>query len=152
MLDLLYTCDVFFWGRSFVKRFALCYRTVVLSVLSCLSSVCDVGALWPNDWIDPNETWHGGRPWPRRLCVRWGPSSPTKKVTAPNQFLRHVLWPSDRLSQLLLSSCIHLLRIQATIAQSTIVACNTAHASQSPQSNTRPPGRHSQARVDCLTA
>ena len=25
------------FGRSFVKRFALCYQTVVLSVLSCLS-------------------------------------------------------------------------------------------------------------------
>jgi len=44
-------------GRAFVKRFALCYRTVVLSVLS----VSDVGVLWPNGWIDQNETWHGGR-------------------------------------------------------------------------------------------
>jgi len=44
-------------GRAFVKRFALCYRTVVLSVLS----VPDVGVLWPNGSIDQNETWHGGR-------------------------------------------------------------------------------------------
>ena len=34
--------------RPFVKRFALCYRTVVLSVLS-LQAICDVGdVLWPN--------------------------------------------------------------------------------------------------------
>ena len=45
------------FGRPFVKRFAQCYRTVVcLSVLS----VCDVGVLWPNGWIDKDETWHGG--------------------------------------------------------------------------------------------
>jgi len=34
-----------FFGRPFVKRFALCYRTVV-----CLSD-CDVGVLWPNGWM-----------------------------------------------------------------------------------------------------
>jgi len=31
-------------GQPFVKQFALCYRTVVLSCLSCLS-VCNVGVL-----------------------------------------------------------------------------------------------------------
>jgi len=29
------------------------YRTVVLSVLQ---SVCDVGVLWPNGWMDQDET------------------------------------------------------------------------------------------------
>jgi len=24
-------------------------------------SVCDVGVLWPNGWMDQDETWHGGR-------------------------------------------------------------------------------------------
>ena len=41
-----------FFGRPFAKRFALCYRTVVLSVLS----VCNVGLLWPNGFIDQDET------------------------------------------------------------------------------------------------
>ena len=36
----------------------VCYRTVVLSV-------CNVGVLWPNDWIDQDETWHRGRPRPQ---------------------------------------------------------------------------------------
>jgi len=27
-----------------------------------VSSVCDVGVLWPNGWMDQDETWHGGRP------------------------------------------------------------------------------------------
>jgi len=57
------------FGRPFVKRFAVCYRTVVLSCLSCLS-VCDVRALWTNGWTDQDETWRARRPraWPH--CVR----------------------------------------------------------------------------------
>ena len=31
-------------------------------------------------------TWHGGRPRPRRHCVRWGPSSPTERGTAGPTF------------------------------------------------------------------
>jgi len=40
--------------------------------------------LWPNGWIDHYATWYGGRPQPRRHCVRWGPSSPPQWDTAPN--------------------------------------------------------------------
>jgi len=38
----------------------------------CLSvlSVCDIGVLWPNCWMDQDETWRGGRPRPRPYCVR----------------------------------------------------------------------------------
>jgi len=88
--------------RRFVKRFALCYRTVFLSVsLFCpVLSVCDVGVLWPNGWIDQNETCHGGRPRPRRLCVRWRPSSPPPKGAQPPIFGPCWLWPNDRPSQL----------------------------------------------------
>jgi len=70
----------------FLKRFALCYQTVVLSVLSC--PVCD-GVLWPNGWTDQDETWHGGRPQSRPHCVRLGPSSP-QKGHSPPQFSAHV--------------------------------------------------------------
>jgi len=43
------------FGRPFVKRCALCYRTVVCR--SCLSCpVCDVGVLWPNRLTDQDET------------------------------------------------------------------------------------------------
>jgi len=74
---------ILIFGRPFLKPFALCYRTVVcLSCLS-LSSVCDIGILWPNSWMDQDETWHGGRPRPRTHCVRWGPSS-LQRGTAPN--------------------------------------------------------------------
>ena len=26
--------------------------------------------LWPNGWMDQDDTWHGGRPWPSPHCVR----------------------------------------------------------------------------------
>ena len=72
------------FGRPFVKRFALCYRSVVLSV-------CNVGVLWPNGWTDQDETWRVGspRPWPH--CVKWGPSSPSPKGAQPHaQFSAHI--------------------------------------------------------------
>ena len=50
--------------------------------------VCDVGVLWPNDWMDQDETWRGGSPRPRPHCVRWGLSSPQKGHSP--QFLAHV--------------------------------------------------------------
>jgi len=30
--------------------------------------------LWPKVWMHQDATWYGGRPRPRRLCVRWGSS------------------------------------------------------------------------------
>jgi len=33
-------------------------------------------------------SWHGGRPQPRQLCVRWGPSSPSQ-TKGPSQFSAH---------------------------------------------------------------
>ena len=54
----------------------------------CLS-VCDVGLLWLNGWMDQDATWYGDRPRPRPHCARWGPSSPTQKGHSP-QFLAHV--------------------------------------------------------------
>jgi len=41
-------------------------------------SGCDVDVLWPNGWMDQDETWHSGRPWLHPHCVIWGPSSPPK--------------------------------------------------------------------------
>jgi len=89
-------CDFFKWrlplcffGRPFVKQFALCYRSVVcLSCPVCLS-VCDVRALWPNCWTDRDETWQAGRPGPSPHCLRWGPSSPPLKGHSP-QFSAHI--------------------------------------------------------------
>jgi len=68
-----------FFGRPFVKRFALC-RSDRCPVLS----VSNVGVLWPNGWTDHDETWHAGRPRPWPHCVRWGPICPPQMGIAPN--------------------------------------------------------------------
>ena len=75
------------FGRPFVKLFALCYRTVVLSVCPVLT-VCDIGVLWPNGWMDQDETLltylltylyvDPGH------IVRWRFSSPPQRGKAPN--------------------------------------------------------------------
>ena len=40
--------------------------------------------------MDEAGTWHGGRPQPRRLCVRWGPSPLPQKGAEPlPQFSAH---------------------------------------------------------------
>ena len=85
---LVWTLSVF--GRPFVKRFALCYQTVVCLPM-CLSvlSVCDIGELWPNGWMDQDETWRADRPQPSPHCVRWKPSSPFPKRRRSPQFLAH---------------------------------------------------------------
>jgi len=35
--------------------------------------------LRPNGCMDQDVTWYGARPRPRRLCLRWGPRSPSPK-------------------------------------------------------------------------
>jgi len=91
--------DITVFGRPFVKRFALCYRSVVLSV-------CNVRALWRSSWMDQDETWHARRtrPWP--LCVRWGPSSPPQRGTAPN------FWPISVAAKWLHGSRCHLIGME----------------------------------------
>jgi len=81
-------------GRPFVKRFALCYGTVVLSVCP----VCNVDILWPNGWTDQDETWHARRPRPWPHCVRWVPSTPSPKG-APQIFGPYLLWPNGWMDQ-----------------------------------------------------
>ena len=46
--------------------------------------------LWPNCWMDQGGTWHGGGPWSRPHCAKWGHSSPAQKGTEPPKFLAHV--------------------------------------------------------------
>ena len=73
------------FGRPFVCP-------ACLSVcLSCpVPSVCNVGVLWPNGWMDQDETWYAGRPRPWPHCVRREPSSPfPKKGVEPPQFSAH---------------------------------------------------------------
>ena len=91
------------FGQPFVKRFALCYRTVVLSCPVCpvCLSVCKVDVLWPNGWTDQDDTRRARRPGPWPHCVRWGPSSPPQKWGgAPSPiFSPCLLWPNGWMDQ-----------------------------------------------------
>ena len=40
--------------------------------------------LWPNGWMNQDDTWHGARPQPRQLCVRRGTQPLPKRGGAPN--------------------------------------------------------------------
>jgi len=51
---------------------------------ACLRIIRGPCLLWPNDWMDQDETWHGHRPRPSPNCVKWGPSSPPKGAQPPN--------------------------------------------------------------------
>ena len=42
--------------------------------------------LWSNGWMDQDSTWHGGEPWSRPHCARWGPSSTPQKGGTDPQF------------------------------------------------------------------
>jgi len=42
--------------------------------------------LWPSGWMHQDATWYGGRPQPRGICVRWGPSLPSPKRGRSPQF------------------------------------------------------------------
>ena len=53
--------------------------------------------LWPNGWMDEAGTWHGGRPQPRRLCVRWGPSILPQKGGRPLPNFRPISIVAKRL-------------------------------------------------------
>jgi len=68
----------------------LCYRTVVCPVLC----VCNVGVLWPNGWMDQDETWHAGKPQPWPHCVRWVHGPLSKRRTAPLIFGPYLLLPN----------------------------------------------------------
>jgi len=53
-----------------------------------------VHLLWPNGWMHQDTTWYGGRPQPRRHCVRWEPSSLPPKGAPPTIFGPCPLWPN----------------------------------------------------------
>jgi len=44
--------------------------------------------LWPNGWMDQDDTWRGDGPWSRPHCARWGTSSrPPKRGQSPPPIL-----------------------------------------------------------------
>jgi len=76
----------------------------------CHHPIFGLCLLCPNGWMDQDATWYGGRPRPKRRCVRWGPSSPSRiKRGGVNPLIFGgpcLLRPNGRPSQLLLSTCL----------------------------------------------
>jgi len=59
--------------------------------------------LWPKCWMDQDAPWYRDRPWPRRRCVRWVPSSLPRKRAQP-QFSAHfhgMSWPNGWMDELM---------------------------------------------------
>ena len=63
---------------TFCKTVRLCYRAVVLSVCLSILSVFNVGVLWPNGWMDQDETWHGFGLGPDHIVLDGDPAPPPK--------------------------------------------------------------------------
>jgi len=57
--------------------------------------------LWLNSFMDQDAKWYGGRPRPRRHCVRWGPSSTSPKGSGAHSpiFGPCLLWPNGWMDQ-----------------------------------------------------
>jgi len=112
------TVELHFWAT-------VC-KTVrpMLSDRCAVLSVCDVGALWPNRWMDQGETWHAyrPRPWPHR--IRRGPSSPSPKGAQPPIFGPCPVWPNGR-ERWLLHGRVHVYTARiwkfATFSQTVVI-------------------------------
>ena len=77
-----YIVSWYFW-QPFVKRFALCYLTVVcLSCLSVTLVYCDQTVGWIKMKLGMQVS--RPRPWPHG--VRWGPTSPSPRGAQPPNF------------------------------------------------------------------
>ena len=79
------------FGRPSVNWFALCYRTVVLSVLFCLWCWCIVAKR-----LDGSR-WNLTRRWASTQAIRWGPSSRNERAHTASPTFRPVStvakWP-----------------------------------------------------------
>ena len=62
------------------------YRVHVASPSQLVRPDVHVGVLWPNGWMDQDETWHADRPRPWPHCIRWEPSSPSPKGSQTPNF------------------------------------------------------------------
>jgi len=82
-ISVLFYIKILVFGRPFVKRFALCYQTVVC--LSCpVLSVSNVGVLWPNGSMDQEEKLGKGIA-PGHVVLDGDPAATAPKGgTAPN--------------------------------------------------------------------
>jgi len=108
----LYMCDVVkkVHVRYLISWWVLVLFGYAIGPFSVLS-VCDIGVLRPNGWMDEDETWHGGRPrpWPHCVgpCLFWPNGWMDQDATWyedrpwpwPPIFGTCVLWPNGWMDQ-----------------------------------------------------
>ena len=70
-----------------------------------LCPIFDPFILWSKGWMHQDATSYGGRPQPRRLCVRWAPSASPQKGDEASPSLR----PMCIVAKLLHRSRFHLV-------------------------------------------
>jgi len=56
---------------------------VLLDRCPVCPSVCNVGVLWPNDWMDQDATWFRGRPRPGDIVLDGYPAPPPPGLWSP---------------------------------------------------------------------
>ena len=79
----------------------LCPGDIVLDGNPVPSPIFGPCLFLPNGWMDQDASWHEGRRQPRRLCVRWRPSTPPHKGggTPSPIFGPFLLWPNGWMHQ-----------------------------------------------------
>jgi len=77
------------WRWALIQA-TLCYMGKHIPSPQSTSPIFSPFLLSTNGWMNQDATWYGGRPQPRRLCVRWGPSPRPKKGADPPKFSAHV--------------------------------------------------------------
>jgi len=116
-------------GRPFIKRFALCYRTVVC--LSCLSACLSVTLMYCGQtvgWIKMKLGTDVGLG-PGHIVLHGDPAPARKGHGRPPFFGSCLLWPNGRPSQLLLSTCTvtywHLAKVTAgnSLSSPPVIRC-----------------------------
>ena len=85
--------------RSFVKRFGL--GPMIWDRCPVCLSVCNVGALRPDGWMDQDATWYvGQRLGPGRIVLMGIPAPPSAKgARQPPLFGPCLLWPNGWMDQ-----------------------------------------------------
>jgi len=87
------------FGRLYGSPYMLYDRCpVCLFVLSVLP-VCNVGVLWPNGWMDQDETLHRGIGLGPGHILLDGDPAPLQKGVHPPIFSPCLLWPNGWMDQ-----------------------------------------------------
>ena len=85
------------FGRLFVKRFALCYRTHRCPVSLTVLSVCNVGVLWPK-WLKMKLGMEVGLG-PGDIALDGDPAPPTKGGRNSSPHVGPCIWPNSLMDQ-----------------------------------------------------